>query len=75
MERQAVNSKLLKSVGHDGDQTLEVEFGNNAVYRYTGVTPEHFATMLAADSVGSHFLKTIRNACPCERVDDQQPTA
>ena len=61
MERVAVQSKLAKSVGYDKDlAVLEVEFHNGGVYQYPGVTPEEAAEMLAAKSVGGHFLKAIK---------------
>lgn len=61
MERQAIESKLAKSIGYDKDlAVLEVEFHNGGVYQYPGVTDEEVFELLNAKSVGSHFLKVIK---------------
>lgn len=61
MERQPVESKLAKSIGYDKDlAVLHVEFHNGGVYHYPGVTPEEHAELMAAKSIGSHFLKVLK---------------
>jgi hypothetical protein len=61
MERTPIESKLAKSVLYDKDTAvLEVEFHNGGVYQYCGVTPEEAEALLAAKSVGGHFLKHIK---------------
>lgn len=77
MERAEVKSSLLASVGYDAaNKVLEVQFKNGGkVYQYTGVEPEQAAEMLAAKSVGSHFLKQIKPAFPCKRIDGRDSDA
>lgn len=61
MERTAIESKLAKSIGYDKEHAvLAVEFHNGGVYEYPGVTPEEHAELMAAKSIGSHFLKVIK---------------
>lgn len=67
MERRAVESKLLTSVGYDPEKKiLDVQFkpskkspeGN--IYQYEDVLPEEFETLMSAKSLGGHFLKHIQ---------------
>lgn len=78
MNRAPVKSSLLKSVAHDPVMNvLEVEFANgpSRVYQYEGVTVEHFQEMMAAKSIGSHFLKQIKPKFPCKRMDGRDSDA
>jgi len=70
MERTKVVSKKLASVGYDpAAKTLEVEIipwtkqgqptPKNVIYTYSPFTPERFAELMAAESLGSYFLKNI----------------
>lgn len=66
MERTAVNSSNIKSVGHNGKDTLEIEFwgkGNSQgpVWQYTPVMPEVYAQLMSAPSVGSYFSTKIKS--------------
>jgi len=61
MERLAVNSSNLASVGYDEERsTLEVEFNSGYVYLYYGVSPHHFTALMSSRSVGTYFDRTIR---------------
>jgi len=61
MERFAVNSSNLASIGYDEEQsTLEVEFNSGYVYLYYGVSQHHFAALMSSRSVGKYFDRTIR---------------
>lgn len=71
MERQAVESSAIASIGHDGD-TLEVEMKTGNVYRYSGVTREHYDALLGADSVGKHFGQHIRGKFDHTRVEEEK---
>jgi KTSC domain len=68
MQRQAVNSTRIKSVGYE-DGTLELEFhGSGRVYQYTGSkVKEHYDGLMAAhssgESVGRYFNQNVRH-CP-----------
>ena len=69
MEREAVESSQVVSVGYDsGAQALEVEFAGGAVYQYAGVPDHVHREMLAADSVGRYLNVHIKGAFPYERV-------
>ena len=63
IERTAVRSSALRSVGYDEDsQTLEIEFTNGAVYQYFDVPAEVYRGLMAAESHGRYFNQTVRNA-------------
>ncbi|EPE9057451.1 KTSC domain-containing protein [Klebsiella aerogenes] len=69
MERKAVNSSNLASVGYDEpSQTLEIEFHHGGVYQYYDV-PEHvYMELTNADSIGSYFSHNIRNDYPTQKI-------
>jgi hypothetical protein len=53
MEREPVNSASVASVGYDeSSETLEIEFGNSAVYRYFGVPEQVYLELLTSSSLG-----------------------
>ncbi len=58
---------MLASVGY-ADPILEVEFTDGAVYQYTGVTPETFAALLNAPSMGRYFASDIVGHYPTANV-------
>lgn len=61
MQRAAVTSSTIVSVGHDATAALlEVEFKGGAVYQYRGVSAEVHAELMAAESVGKHFAEHIK---------------
>jgi hypothetical protein len=71
MQRGAVSSSQIRSIGHDETtNTLEVEFNNSAVYQYANVTREVYLALMNAGSVGSHFNGHIKGnpAYPYRRV-------
>lgn len=62
MEREAVTSSNLVSVGYEADtETLEVEFKNGLIYQYFNVPQFLFEQMMHAASIGSFFNTQIRN--------------
>jgi hypothetical protein len=63
MKPPARESKALAAIGYDApSQTLAVRFANSdIVHHYSGVPPEEVDALHAADSIGSHFHKRIRN--------------
>jgi len=67
MIRQPVQSSHIRSIGHDGTD-LEVEFANGAVYRYSGVTPQQHADLIAAPSIGTHFRRHVHGEMPHQVV-------
>lgn len=58
---QPVKSSNLKAVAYDpAKQEMAVDFGGPGIYVYSGVTPEHHAKFVGADSLGKHFHSNIR---------------
>lgn len=66
--RVMVDSSVIKSVLYQ-ENTLEVEFKSGRVYRYSDVSPETYASLVSADSVGRYFNAYIRNAHPVIEID------
>jgi hypothetical protein len=61
MERLAVNSSNLASVGYDEERsTLEVEFRSGLVYHFYNVPAYRFSGLMRASSVGGYFDSYIR---------------
>lgn len=68
MQRQAVKSSNIASVGYDpAARVLEVEFRNGGTYHYHDVAPETHAQMVANDSVGTFFHKHVKTVCACTK--------
>jgi hypothetical protein len=50
-------------VGYDeGQEILEIEFTNGAVYRYFDVPAEVYGGLMAAESHGRYFQQHVRGA-------------
>ena len=61
MERTAVKSSSIRSVGYDREhRLLDVEFTSGKVYRYGNVPEETHQALMGAESIGAHFGKHIR---------------
>jgi hypothetical protein len=61
----AVNSTLLRSVSYDITLSiLELEFRDGALYRYLDVPETIYTGLIAADSKGYYFNRSVR---PCFR--------
>ena len=61
MERIAVDSKSVASVGYDPKVfELEVEFRNGRVYRYEQVPIAAYRLLLQAPSIGEYVNKVIK---------------
>lgn len=62
MDRVPVTSSMISSMGFDPEESLlEVEFNNGKVYQYSGVTPDTYATLSGADSIGKAFSSLIKS--------------
>ena len=69
MQRQPVTSTNMRSVGYDAStQTLEVEFGDGAVYEYYDVPPAVHVGLMQATSQGSYLHRYIRDRYAYRRV-------
>ena len=65
MQRQAVESSTLASIGYDeGLGVLEVEFKNGRVYQYFMVPAALYEQLLSSTSKGSFYLEEIRGKFP-----------
>ena len=72
MQRQAVKSSAIKSIGHDAEKhILEIEFTSGGIYQYRDFTPEHMDKFKAASSIGGHFAKHIQGKHPMTKVEAQ----
>ena len=70
MTRVPVDSSNIKSLGYDDkSKTLEVEFTNGAVYRYSGVGKRTFEKLMETKSKGTYFHENIRGKYSYERVE------
>jgi hypothetical protein len=73
MERQAVESTTMRSVGYDQtEQILELQFQCDAVYLYLDVPPAIYRELLEAESKGRYFNSEIRDAYEFVRVDRRE---
>ena len=68
MDRQPVTSSNIKSVGHNGADTLEVEFNTGRVYQYKGVSRFLFNDFLGSPSKGRFFAQRIKGEFEFEEV-------
>lgn len=69
MERQAVDSSAIASVGYDSaSKILEVEFHSGRVYQYYNVPKVIYDNLMTQTSVGSYFNTNIRNSYAYSRV-------
>ncbi|WP_097237054.1 KTSC domain-containing protein [Streptomyces sp. 1331.2] len=61
MDRTAVDSSVLRSVGYDPvARRLELEFTGGGVYVYADVPARVHRELLAAPSRGRYFVRRIR---------------
>jgi len=68
MERDAVHSEAIASIGYDPpSRVLEVEFAGGGIYRYFDVPPEVYERFLQADSKGRFITCCIKPAYPYQK--------
>lgn len=61
MNRDAVDSSNLKSVGYDPDsRTLEVEFRRGGIYQYYGVPARVYESLMSSGSHGRFLARHIK---------------
>jgi hypothetical protein len=74
MQRAAVRSSSIASVGHDeATSVLEVELANGAIYKYFVVPRGVLDNFLSSDSPGRFFVDEIRGRFSYECVRPQHP--
>ncbi len=63
MKRTAVTSSSIAAVGYDdAEQVMEVEFKNGKVYQYPMIPRDKYDALMAAPSVGKHFIANFKHA-------------
>jgi hypothetical protein len=68
MQRTAVESGKIRSVGYDADtKVLEVEFAGGRVYQYFDVPKEKHEGFMSAESKGAFFNQQINGQYKYER--------
>jgi len=71
MERVNVKSSTIKTIGYDSSiLTMEVEFKNGCVYRYTDVPTGLADSLMGSESKGRFFHKEIRNNYKSSKIYD-----
>jgi hypothetical protein len=69
MNRVAVKSKMLRSVGYEAEKKiLELEFEAGTVYRYYDVPEFTFRALMHADSKHAFFTASIEGRYRCEEI-------
>lgn len=69
VRRREVSSSVVRSVGYDQtNQTLEVEFHNDRLYRYFMVPHSTYLELMRAASLGRYFNEHIRDRYPVRQV-------
>jgi hypothetical protein len=66
--RTPVQSSLLSSIRYSIDATLELEFHSGAIYRYFAVPQAVFEGLVAAESKGAYFNRSVRSRFPYQRL-------
>lgn len=69
MNRQAVTSSNIASIGYDADsQTLEIEFLNGGVYQYFDVPEYVHEELMNASSHGQYLAQNIKGVYRFSKV-------
>ena len=70
MEREAVQSSNIDSIGYDPDtEMLEIEFRGGTVYEYRNVPLVVYEELMNAASHGSYFNREISKAYSYEKIE------
>ena len=62
LEMVPVASSNIASVGHDGKETLRVQFKNSGAYDYVGITEDQFLALVNSESIGKAYNTLTRGA-------------
>lgn len=71
MQHQPVRSSFVRSIAYENG-VLEVALASGRTFRYNGITPEVFAEMQQAESVGKFYNSRIKNSYPVHTDEDDQ---
>lgn len=61
IEKEVTSSQMKKVAYDESKQELFITFNNNKVYKYSNVSLCLFNEFISAESVGSFFIKRIKN--------------
>lgn len=70
MERKQVKSSNIKSIGYDEEKKLlQIEFRNTgSLYEYSNIEKSMYEELMSAPSVGSYFIKKIKDLYPFKKL-------
>jgi hypothetical protein len=69
LERHAVKSVILNSVGYDDStKILEIEFHSGLVYQYLGVPSKVYTDLMRSGEVGKFFSEKVRTQFRTKQV-------
>ena len=69
MERHAVKSVILRSVGYDDStKILEIEFHSGLVYQYSGVPSKVYTDLMRSGEIGKFFSEKVRTQFRTKQV-------
>jgi hypothetical protein len=69
LERHAVKSVILRSVGYDDStKILEIEFHSGLVYQYSGVPPKVYKDLMRSSEIGKYFSDKVRTQFRTKQV-------
>jgi hypothetical protein len=61
MQRKEISSTMIRSIGHDSDNSvLEIEFLNGAVWQYYDFPESEWYSFDSAESHGKYFHRSIK---------------
>jgi hypothetical protein len=77
VERQPVDSSLIRSVGYDlVNSILEIEFaGSNRIYEFFDVPYSVYSELMEAESKGSYFNDDIRDLYAYRELEVQSSSS
>jgi uncharacterized Fe-S cluster-containing MiaB family protein len=69
MQRVAVDSSMIASIGYDASSTvLEIEFTSGSIYQYDEVPADHHNGIMKAESHGKYFNENIKEVFPYRQI-------
>jgi hypothetical protein len=69
MERQPVQSCILRSVGYDDTtKNMEIEFHSGLIYQYSGVPTKVHDDLMKSSAVGKFFADKVRSRFRAKQI-------
>tara|TARA_R110001583_G_scaffold42735_2_gene135879 strand:- start:29133 stop:29342 length:210 start_codon:yes stop_codon:yes gene_type:complete len=69
MDRKSIESSMIRSIGHDADNSiLEIEFNSGAIWQYFDFPEAVWYEFEGTDSQGKFFHREIKNQYSESRV-------